>query len=82
MIIKTALSLFFKKQKNSIYTFQKQERTFRIISQCARSISVSHSFFLSPFCWKLTLIQAFLEEKMSQNTQNFVNFKTLKLVLG
>ena len=50
MIIKTALSLFFKKQKNSIYTFQKQERTFRIISQCARSISVSHSFFLSPFC--------------------------------
>ena len=47
MIIKTELSLFFKKQKNSIYTFQKQERTFRIIRQCARYISVSHFFSLS-----------------------------------
>ena len=44
---KTELSLFFKKQKNSIYTFQKQERTFRIIRQCARYISVSHFFSLS-----------------------------------
>ena len=47
MIIKTELSLFFKKQKYSIYAFQTQERTFRIIRQCARSISVSYFFSLS-----------------------------------
>ena len=47
MTIKTELSLFFKKLKYSIYTFQKQKRTFRIIRQCARSISVSHFFSLS-----------------------------------
>ena len=80
MIIKQNSVCSLKNKRTQSILFKNKKELLELLGN-AHDTLVFLTFFLSPFGWKLSLIQAFPEEKISQNTQNFVNFKTLKLVL-